>query len=138
MTDMIGRILLLEKAVKLFTATADDSGEMPKVQRGQKEWRHYMFGADQWKWLALIHDVLEVYHDLIITLLSLSNSRTRFLLKYSSNSLQILMFLYGRLFHSLNIFATNGRHLWIIPKTLSFALQFLLESHLSTSTTIRQ
>ena len=138
MADMIGRILLLEKAVKLFTATADDSNEMPKVQRGQREWRKYMFDTDQWQWLALIHDVLKVYQDLIIMSVSRTNIISRYLLKCSSNFLQISMSLSGRSFHYLNISMTNGWRIWVIRTILSSTLQFLQVSHLSTSIITKQ
>ena len=58
--ETVERVLLLEKAVKLFLNTADDSNEVPKVAKGQKPYASYKLSSRQWELVALIRDVLKV------------------------------------------------------------------------------
>ena len=46
--------------MKLFISTADDSEDMPKVDKGQPTYNSYKLSEDEWDLLALIQQVLVV------------------------------------------------------------------------------
>jgi hypothetical protein len=48
------------QAVKLFISTADDSEDMPKVDKSQPTYNSYKLSEDKWDLLALIQQVLAV------------------------------------------------------------------------------
>jgi hypothetical protein len=47
--------------VKLFISTADDSEDVPKVDKGQPTYNSYRLSKDEWDLLALIQQVLAVF-----------------------------------------------------------------------------
>jgi hypothetical protein len=55
---VITRLLTLKKAVKTFLNTADDSEDVPKVEKGQPKYEKYKLSEEEWGLLTLIHEVL--------------------------------------------------------------------------------
>ncbi|KAG1869099.1 ribonuclease H-like domain-containing protein [Suillus tomentosus] len=55
---VITRLLILKKAVKLFTSTADDSDDVPNVDKGQPTYSSYRLDDCEWELLGLIKEVL--------------------------------------------------------------------------------
>jgi hypothetical protein len=51
-------LLTLKKAVKTFLNTADDSEDVPKVEKGQPKYEKYKLSEEEWGLLTLIHEVL--------------------------------------------------------------------------------
>ncbi|KAG1818336.1 hypothetical protein EV424DRAFT_1556667 [Suillus variegatus] len=55
---VITHLLVLKMAVKTFLNTADDSEDVPKVNKGQPKYEKYKPSEEEWKLLTLIHEVL--------------------------------------------------------------------------------
>ncbi|OJA08609.1 hypothetical protein AZE42_09793 [Rhizopogon vesiculosus] len=56
---VITRLLTLKKAIRMFMNTADDSEDVPKVEKGQPKYESYKLSEREWTLLDLIHKVLE-------------------------------------------------------------------------------
>ncbi len=56
---------------------ADDSDEVPKVEKGQHAYASYKLSDDEWEIIQLIHDVLKIRYSLYLIVLKLKCSRRR-------------------------------------------------------------
>ncbi|GJE88702.1 hAT transposon family protein [Phanerochaete sordida] len=56
---VLGRTLILQKAITAFINQADDSDEVPNVERGQPKWSSYRLEPEEWDLMKLIYKVLD-------------------------------------------------------------------------------
>ncbi|KAG2123483.1 hypothetical protein DEU56DRAFT_49781 [Suillus clintonianus] len=60
---VIARMLLLKKAVKIFINTADDSDDVPNVDKNQRKYASYRVSDTEWDLLTMIRKVLAAAAD---------------------------------------------------------------------------
>ncbi|CAL1714259.1 unnamed protein product [Somion occarium] len=56
---VLGHLLVLKKAVIAFINQADDSDEVPNVEKNQPKYISYRLSSEEWKFIELIHEVLK-------------------------------------------------------------------------------
>src|SRR5882762_11826472 len=101
--------------MKLFISTADESDDVPKVDKDQPTYGSYKLSKDEWELLMLIHQVLVVRYIAILFHHYYLHVISRLLLKFRKHSQLSTTPPYGGFFLCMRTSSQSGRNLRTIP-----------------------